>query len=281
MELQPYDGPLIDGDRPHADLLSLLDTRDTLVEVRSAGAPRVVFGVPHHAALGVDRIAERRPEGGRVADENAVLYALVALQHLFSLGVGGLLVVAAHATDHDPNKLAHSPYCRRILDSRAELLIECHGAGRRAPHDLEVSAGRNRLAEPLRFGIALARALGPGFHLAAQRVPGDRGAVLMDARGAGTGASVLRFPALRTRSLASAGERGMAALHLEAKPRFRTRGDGSASLTASGRRLGRALATAATHYLGPRAPAAGPRSVISRGGPSREPSRGSGSRGSP
>lgn len=249
MELRPYDGPLLDGDRPPADLLALLAARDILIEVRTADPPRVVLGVPHHAALGVDRIAERRPEGGRVADENAVLYALVALQHLAALGVVGQLVVAAHATDHDPNKLPTSPYCRRILASGADLLIECHGAGRRAPHDLELSAGRNHVADPLRFGGALARALGPGFHLAAQRVPGASGAVLMDARGAGTGGSVLRFPALRTRSLSSAGERGMAALHLEAKPRFRTRGDGSPSVTASGHRLGRALATAAAQYL--------------------------------
>lgn len=251
MELRAYDGPLLQGDRPHADLLALLDARDTLVEVGGAARPCVVLGVPHHAALGIDRIAERRPEGGRVADENAVLYALVAHQRLVALGIGVRLLVAAHATDHDPNKLPTSPYCRRVLASRARLLVECHGAGRRAPHDLELTAGRNRLADPRRFARSLARALGPGFHVAAQSVPGGRAALLMDARGAGSGAAVLRFPALRTRSLSAVGERGMAALHLEAKPRFRSRGDGSPALTPSGRRLGRALAEAVAHYLEP------------------------------
>jgi hypothetical protein len=271
VELRRYSGPLLDGDRPHADLQGLLDAQDVLVEAGAPGRPQVVLGVPHHAAIGVDRIAERRPEGGRVADENAVLYALVALERLASLGVVGRLLVAAHATDHDPNKLAGSPYCRRVLDSRADLLVECHGAGRRAPHDLEISAGGNRLADPLRFGEALARALGPGFHLAAQSVPGARAALLMDARGAGSGASVLRFPALRTRSLSVAGERGIAALHLEAKPRFRSCGDGSPTVTASGRRLGVALAHAAACYLGGPRPARRQARAWHRGPP---PSRG-------
>ena len=250
MELRRYSGPLLDGDRPHAALGALLDQRDTLIEIRTGGPARVVLGVPHHAALGVDRIAERRPEGGRVADENAALYALVTLARLTERGIGARLIVAAHATDHDPNKREERPYCRRVLESGAELLIECHGAGRRAPHDLELSAGRNVVAEPLRFARSLAAALGPGFHLAVQSVPGTRAALLMDARGAESGASVLRFPALRTTSLRAAGDRGMAALHLEAKPRFRSRGDGTGALTASGRRLGHALADATVHYLG-------------------------------
>lgn len=253
MELRRYDGPRLEGDRPHRALLRLLEARDTLVEIlpaRDAGPrPRVLLGVPHHAAVGVDRIAERRPEGGRVADENAVLYALAALDRLAACGVAAGLLVAAHATDHDPNKGAASPYCRRILGSGATLLVECHGASVRAPHDLEVSAGSNRRADPVRFGRGLARALGPGFHVAAQSVPGQRAALLMDAGGGETGAAVLRFPALRTTSLREAGERGMGALHLEAKPRFRSRGDGSTALTASGRRLGHALAEAIAGYL--------------------------------
>ena len=249
VELRRYTGPLLERDRPAAGLAVLLERRDTLVEILPQRRPRVLLGVPHHAALGVDRIAERRPEGGRVADENAVLYALRALEPLVALRIPAGLLVAAHATDHDPNKRAGSPYCRRVLASEAELLIECHGAGPRAPHDLEVSAGRNHHADPVRFGRALARALGPGFHLAAQSVPGGRAALLMDAQGAESGASVLRFPALRTDSLAAAGERGMAALHLEAKPRFRSRGDGTPALTASGRRLGGALAKAIAGYL--------------------------------
>jgi hypothetical protein len=252
VELRRYRGPLFDAERPHPELDALLGARDTLVEIESGADPRVVLGVPHHAAIGVDRIAEKRPEGGRVSDENAVLYALACFEALARGGAACRLLVAAHATDHDPNKRAESPYCERILaDPGLRLLIECHGAGHRAPHDLELSAGRNQRTEPLRFGRLLARALGPGFHVAAQTEPGHRAALLLDARGTDTGASVLRFPALRTHSLAAAGSLGIAALHLEAKPRFRSRGDGSPTLTHSGRRLGQALADATRNYLAP------------------------------
>jgi len=251
VELRRYQGPVFAGDGPHPALARLLDARDTLIEIGSAPAPQVVLGVPHHAAIGIARIAERRPEGGRVADENAVVYALACFAMLSRAGAACRVVVAAHATDHDPNKRAGSHYCRHALAGpELRLLVECHGAGRRAPHDLELSAGRNARSEPLRFGRLLARALGPGFHLAAQTAPGARSALLLDARGADAGASVLRFPALRTHSLAAAAARGVAALHLEAKPRFRSRGDGSAALTASGRRLGSALAAAVVGYLG-------------------------------
>jgi len=254
VELCRYDGPPFAADRPHPELAALLDRQDTLVELRSGdAAPRIALGVPHHAALGVDRIAEQRPEGGRVADENAVLYALVCFDALTRGGTPSRLLVAAHATDHDPNKDGQSPYCENVLEgSGLALLIECHGAGRRAPHDLELSAGRNPHAEPLRFGRLLARALGQGFHLAAQAQPGTRAALLLDARGEESGVAALRFPALRTESLASAGARGIAALHLEAKLRFRSRGDGTTGVTASGRRLGDSLAVASREYLAPR-----------------------------
>lgn len=252
MDLIEYIGPLWSDRRPTPDLALHLDARDRLVEIACGTAPaRVVLGVPHHAAMGVDRIAERHPTGGRVADENAVLYALAALEALHALGIPCRVVVAAHATDHDPNKDAASPYCRRVLAGEAtELLVECHGAGHRAPHDLELSAGRNAHARPLPFGRLLARALGGSTPLATQRAPGDRGGVLLDAAGDDGAACELRFPALRTRSLRAASERGLAALHLEAKPRYRSLGDGSGRLTADGARLGRSLAEAVERYLG-------------------------------
>ena len=249
MELRRYEGPLFDGERTHPALLSLLDARDTLVEIESGHQPEVALGVPHHAAVGVDRIAENRPEGGRVADENAVLYALVCFDGLARSGTSVRLIVAAHATDHDPNKRSDSLYCEHALAGpKLRLLIECHGASHRAPHDLELSAGRNERAEPLRFGRLLARALGEGFDLAAQTAPGSREALLLDARGE-AGVSVLRFPALRTESLVTAASRGVAALHLEAKPRFRSRGENGASLSDAGRKLGHSLAAATRGYL--------------------------------
>jgi hypothetical protein len=249
LQLALYSGPLLDGDRPHGRLAPLLARRDVLIELGPRAPEAIVLGVPHHAAAGVDRIAERSPSGGRVADENAVLYALACLARLRELGVASAAVVAAHASDHDPNKRRETPYCRRVLGApRARLLVECHAAGARAPHDLEVSAGRNRRARPLEFGGLLARSLGPGFHVAAQTTPGARAALIVDARPYST-PSVLRFPALRTTSLHAAGEQGIAALHVEAKPRFRSRGDGGPGLTRAGRRLGESLADAIARYV--------------------------------
>lgn len=248
LELQAYAGPLFHDDRPHADLGALLRQRDTLIELTPSGPPAVVLGVPHHAAVGVDRIAEHSASGGRVADENAVLYALVCLAELKRRGIPGALVVAAHATDHDPNKHAESPYCLRVLRRpRAALLVECHGAGATAPHDLEVSAGRNGRSHPLEFGRLLAGALGAGFHVAAQTRPGERGALVLDAHPRST-PSVLRFPALRTRSLHAAGERGIHAIHVEAKPRFRRSAAGT-GLPRAGEHLGHSLARAIAAYL--------------------------------
>src|SRR5262249_18806186 len=174
-------------------------------------------------------------------DENAVLYALVCFSALERLAIGCRLVVASQARDHDPNKDEASPYCRAVLAHRARILVECHGAGARAPHDLELSAGCNDRADPLATGRALAAALGAGFHVAAQTRPGTAQALLLDSRGSES-PTVLRFPALRTRSLLEAGARGIAGLHLEAKLRFRSAGPRNGSPTPSGERLGRALA---------------------------------------
>ena len=203
--------------------------------------PDVVLGVPHHAPVGIDRIALERPQGSRIADENAVLYALVCFSALERFDVGCRLVVASQARDHDPNKDSASPYCREALPERAGVLVECHGAGARAPHDLELSAGANRWADPLRVGRGLAAALGAGFHVAVQTCPGSSQALLLDASGRES-PTVLRFPALQTRSLLEAGERGIAALHLEAKLRFRSAGPRNGTPTKSGERLGQALA---------------------------------------
>ena len=248
METIRHEGPLFEGRRTAPALSALLRRRDTLVELPARNQPRVWITVPHHAAPGVDRIAERRPQGGRVADENAVLYALVCLEALRARGIDAALLVAAHATDHDPNKSESSPYCQRVLASApGTLLLECHGASARAPHDLEISAGRNPWVDPVAFTRTLVGAIGPGFHAAAQLEAGGRAALVMSGEDLAGAASVLRFPALRTRSLAAAGEVGIAALHGEAKPRFRQRSPLAPALTAAGRALGlgRAAAIAA------------------------------------
>jgi hypothetical protein len=252
MERIEYRGAPWRARRVAPSLARLLERRDTLIELsHGAPPPAVVLGVPHHAAAGIEWIAERRPEGRRVADENAVLYALVCFARLESHAIPCRLVIAAHATDHDPNKLPGSPYCTRILAApRAQLLLECHAAGRTAPHELEISAGGNGYADPLHFGRLLAQCLGPGHQVASQARPGSRAAQVV-ASGRPARQSRLRYPALRTRSLTEAALHGIAALHLEAMPRFRTHSIGSLRLPDAGRQLGYALADAIRSYLDP------------------------------
>ncbi len=240
-----YDGALWEGARPASELASLLTRRDLLLELGAARThARCVFGVPHHAGPGVDRIAERREEGGRVADENAVLYALAAHAALEARGVASRVVVAVHATDHDPNKDPRSPYCRSLLDGDPELVVECHGSGWATPHPIEVSAGTNEATRVLAFGRRLASALGEEAWVAAQARPGERDGLLLDADGSTLRPSALKFPALRTSSLHGAAARGIPALHVEAMPRFRTFGVHGLTLTQDGRALGHALAHA-------------------------------------
>jgi hypothetical protein len=52
----------------------------------------------------------------------------------------------------------------------------------------------------------------------------------------------LQLPAVKTASLIEAGNRGIPALHLEAKPRFRVPGSSTNTVSSSGRILGRAIA---------------------------------------
>jgi hypothetical protein len=241
LQTQHYSGPIWRAGGIARELDEALAHPDRLVVLERGARPDVVLGVPHHAPVGVDRIALERPQGSRIADENAVLYALVCFSALEERGVGCRLVIASQARDHDPNKDGASPYCRTALAERPRILVECHGAGARAPHDLELSAGGNRLGDPLPLGRGLASALGVGFHVAAQTRPGTAHALLVDADGRES-PTVLRFPALRTRSLLEAGARGIAALHLEAKLRFRSAGPRIGAPTPSGARLGRALA---------------------------------------
>ena len=240
---------LVANGRASAPLEAKLRERDCVVAFGPMDA-RVAFGVPHHAGPGIDRIADERPGGGRVADENAVLYALVAHATLAARGIASRVVVAAHPRDHDPNKDPQSPYCRALFEGRAPaLLVECHGASWLTPHPLELSAGRNELADPLAFGARLARALGRREWLAAQEAPGDAAAFVLDADGAPLKPSRLKFPALQTASLQHAQRFGSAALHLEATPRFRTHRVEGLALTEDGAALGRALADAVAETL--------------------------------
>jgi hypothetical protein len=248
--LYTYTGAPLRDTHPTPGLARLLEQRDSLIEIAHGAPPaEVVIGVPHHAGPGVEWIAERSPEGRRVVDENAVLYALVCQSALREREVSSRLVVAAHATDHDPNKIAGSPYCERLFAERgARLVLECHGAGPDAPHELELTAGRNRRARPLQFAQLLIRALGAGHQLAVQARHGSGAAVVLEPDGRASDGR-LRYPALRTRSLVEAESRGLPALHLEADARFRIRADAVATLPDAGVHLGRSLAHCIAAYL--------------------------------
>jgi hypothetical protein len=243
VEREDHTGPIWRDGRVAPGLALALARPDSLTVIERGGDARIVLGVPHHAPVGIERIALDRPGGGRIADENAVLYALVCLDALAACGLGARLVVAGQARDHDPNKDDASPYCRAALETKASLLVECHGAGARAPHDLELSAGRNRRVAPLDVARDLAAGRGRGVEVAAQTRPGTSPALLVDASGHASPTG-LRFPALRTSSLLAAERRGVAALHLEAKIRFRSTVPRDGTPTRSGARLGHALAAA-------------------------------------
>jgi hypothetical protein len=174
---------------------------------------------------------------------------LVAFEALGRADVPVRLVVMAHATTHDPNKHARSPYTQALFEEPVRLLFECHGSGPRRALSLELSAGNNPLAAPLRCGRALAEALERRYALGVQRAPGTREALIFRPDGSERPGR-LQLSARRTLSLVEAGRRGVQALHLEAKPRFRARRGSELDLTPEGRFLGEAIARALVAYLG-------------------------------
>jgi hypothetical protein len=254
MQNLEYTGELWHEGDLHPALVNLITSRDLLIEIVSGDSPlQVTVGVPHQAAVGVTDIADewwdpKRQKQGRESDEAAALFALAAFASLRDQGMPCELVIAAHATDHDPNKALDSPYCQRIFARSSRLLFECHGASKNRPNDLEVTAGSNPLAHPALFGRLLAQALAWRYNVAAQTRPGIHAAtVFVDERKEEQGK--LTLPALNTDSLRQAATKQMHALHLEAKPVFRICEDKPNTLTEDGKVLGQAIATAIIGYL--------------------------------
>ncbi len=254
MQIVEYSGELWQDEEPYPALLDLLTNKDVLIEVIHGEPPyQVVIGVPHQAAVDVSQIAEEwwdpsRKRYGRDSDEATALLALAAFTSLRDQSVPCKLVIAAHATDHDPNKELGSPYCQCVFSDPARLLFECHGAGKDHPNDVELSAGSNSLSRPAFFGRLLAQALAWRYRVAAQTQPGAKEAVVfLDERTEEQGN--LRLPALNTDSLRQAGTKQMHALHLEAKPAFRISEEKPNALTEDGKALGWAVASAIMSYL--------------------------------
>jgi hypothetical protein len=251
VERVEYDDAIWLPREPFPALADFLSARDCLIVMRSGMPPfQVVLGVPHHAAVGEEHICEKceGSERNRPSDENAALYALVAFTELKDRGVPCKLVIMAHATDHDPNKKIESPYFNEILNDESRLLFECHGSGPNRPLSLEVSAGSNTLSQTVRFGDALASALGYRFTFGVQKRAGGRNARIYNTDGT-TRDGKLKLAALRTTSLKEAEARKTHALHLEAKPAFRKSPGQETHVSPEGVLLGRALARAIIQYL--------------------------------
>ena len=242
--------------KPHPALADFLTAKDCLIILRHGEPPfKVVIGVPHQAEVGEEYICENRLDKNRNpykrdSDENAASYALVAFTTLRDHNVPCKLVIMAHATTHDPNKEPDSPYCQEIFADETELLFECHGAGAHRLRSLELSAGKNCLADTVRFGHALAAVLGYRYTLGVQKEVCKTSALIFGTDGVEPeNGEVLECPALQTASLVEAEKRGMPALHLEAKPAFRKPADGSNTVTPDGLVIGRAIAQAIIHHL--------------------------------
>jgi len=255
MQAIEYTGELWQREQPHPALVSLMTSKDLLIDIVRGEPPfQVVIGVPHQAAVDVAEIAEewwdpKRQKHGRDSDEAAALFALAAFTSLHDQEVPCKLIIAAHATDHDPNKELDSPYCQRIFVHSSRLLFECHGANKDRPNDLEVTAGSNPLAHPALFGRLLAQALAWHYRVAAQTRPGIDAAVVFVDECKEEEQGKLKLPALNTDSLRQAATEQMHALHLEAKPVFRICEDKPNTLTDDGKVLGQAIATAIIGYL--------------------------------
>jgi predicted acetyltransferase len=221
-----YSGEIWSGSAVNPELWAILNQKDTLIELETGQPPyQVVIGVPHHAAPGVPRIAEnwtnpRTSRKGRPADETTGLTGLTLFSALRDNAIPCKLVIAAHPTDHDPNKSPGSPYWQSIFsEPHPELLFELHGAGKNRRYALELSAGKNDKTEPLAFGRILIRYLKNEGGLAVQIRPGTSEARLFkpDLRDA----EQLENPALGTPSLEYAGQIGVRALHMEMKSELR------------------------------------------------------------
>lgn len=240
---------------PHPTLERLLTGIDQLIVLRHGQPPYpVVLGVPHQSAIGVFRICEKRlDEHGNVknrkGDDNVASYALVAFSRLKAQNVPCKLVIMAHPTTHDPNKIVDSPYCQEIFGDETELLYECHACSGKRHLDLELSAGNNPLTQTVRIGRMLGSALGYRYKLGIQSAVGQKDALILQPDGTEIEGQ-LQLPATKTVSLSEAGQRGIPALHLEAKPFFRVPKGLTNTVSHHGLILGRAIADSIVQYKG-------------------------------
>lgn len=225
-------------------LLQLLTSKDHLVTLKHSKPPyQVLLGVPHQAKIGQGQICENGSgqEKNRASDENAASYALVAFSLLKEHDIPCKLVIAVHCTTADPNKHMDSPYCQELFRDPGQLLLECHGAKPCRENDIEISAGSNKLTDPLELGRFLSLVFRRKCLLGIQKQPGNSAALIIKKDGS-EGSGKLQLPAIGTKSLAEAEKHGMQALHIEAKSTFRIPQDKTNKVPPDGFTLGKALA---------------------------------------
>ena len=97
------------------------------------------------------------------------------------------------------------------------------------------------MGQPVHFGRALASDLDYKYSLGMQTEARRSSALILRPGGTVTSGE-LQLPAVKTASLIEAGQRGIPALHLEAKPSFRVPKDLTNSVSPGGQILGRAIA---------------------------------------
>lgn len=226
MEVVRYLGNIWHKRAVHPELWGLLRQKNLLLELSTGQPPYpILLGVPHHAGLGIDNIADnwinpKTGQPGRPADEAAGLTGLVVFSALRERGVACRMVIAAHPTENDPNKTSESAYWHSIFANPLPgMLFELHGAGQKRRHMLELSAGMNTIARPLEFGKRLAHDLAADWTFSVQTNPGGWEAITHE--NGSWKADRLQTPALETLSLSHAGQLGFPALHLEMKSLFR------------------------------------------------------------
>ena len=234
---------------PHPALEKLLIDKNHLIVLRHGQAPyRVVLGAPHQTAVGVRLICEHRLDANgnvknRKADDNVASVALTTFSRLRDHNVPCKLVIMAHSTTHDPNKVLDSPYCQEVFSEDTELLLEYHACSAKRHLDLELSAGKNSLTPTVRYGRILGVALEYRYKLGVQIIAGKSNALILQPGGTAIEGK-LQLPATKTISLTEAGRRGIPALHLEAKPIFRIPKDLTNTVSEHGLILGRAITQA-------------------------------------
>ena len=229
----------------------LLKSKDTLIQLKFGTPPyEALLGVPHQAAIGEPRIAEHwvNPRGGtgRSSDENAASIALITFISLCNQNISCKVIIVAHATDHDPNKDPDSPYCKQVFSENTNMLVEFHGSSKKRKRDIEISSGTNDLISALKFGRCLATKLDYRYSIIAQSLGGSKfGRTITKTNEEN---DKLTLPALKTTSLAAAQKKGIPALHIEAKPRYRIP-DNNRSVSADGYVLGNAIANCIAFYV--------------------------------